>query len=147
VDVINVESVRGIHARFLRAQDKLLTTDTERAGQFAAEHVEQHSDFVARSGGRSMKKATQHRVLRLKNGRIVRIRSPKHYASYIEYGTRAHGPVRARALRFVIGGRVIFARRVRGIRPRKFLYKATWAAGRNLETSLAQGMARLAREF
>ena len=147
MEAIRLDSVRAQHAAFLRKLDALITQDAERAGQFAEEHVERHSDFVARSAARSMKRATRHKVIRAKGGRIIRIRSPKHYASYIEYGTRAHGPVTARFLRFRIGGRLVFTKWVKGIRPRKFLYKATFAAGRKLEAALVVDMATLARKF
>lgn len=50
------------------------------------------------------------------------------YAVFVHQGTRAHGPVRAQALRFEIGGRVIFAKRVRGVKARPFLRNALEAA-------------------
>ena len=147
MEAIKLDYVRVQHAAFLRKLDALIAQDAESAGQFAEEHVKQYSDFVARRGARSMKRATRHKVIRAKGGRIIRIRNPRHYASYIEYGTRAHGPVTARFLRFKIGGKFISTKWVKGIRPRKFLYKATFAAGRKLEAALVVDMATLARKF
>lgn len=51
-----------------------------------------------------------------------------HYALYVHEGTRPHviRPRRAKALRFVVGGRVVFAQRVNhpGTRARPFLRNA-----------------------
>lgn len=54
------------------------------------------------------------------------IGSPKPYVKYPERGTRAHGPVRARALRFQPkgSGRVVFAKWVRGVRAYGFMKRA-----------------------
>lgn len=41
-------------------------------------------------------------------------------ARFLNDGTPAHGPVRAKALRFTIGGKVVFATRVRGIAARNW---------------------------
>lgn len=48
------------------------------------------------------------------------------YAAYQEDGTRAHGPRRARVLRFKPKGSnsFVFAKRVRGVKPAKFLQGA-----------------------
>lgn len=55
-----------------------------------------------------------------------------HYALFVHEGTRAHGPVRAKALRFEIAGRVIFAKRVRGVKARPFLRNAVERAAREV---------------
>ena len=54
------------------------------------------------------------------------IGSPKEYVKFPEDGTRAHGPVTARALRFQPKGsaRVIFAKWVRGVRAYGFMKRA-----------------------
>lgn len=41
-------------------------------------------------------------------------------ALYTEKGTRAHGPVRARVLRFTTQGRVVFTPWVRGVAPQRW---------------------------
>lgn len=53
----------------------------------------------------------------------VAIGSPLPYVKYPEFGTRAHGPVRAKALRFSPKGSqgVVFAKWVRGVRPYAFM--------------------------
>lgn len=55
----------------------------------------------------------------------VAIGSPLDYVKYPEYGTRAHGPVRAKVLRFKPKGSstFVFARWVRGVRPYGFARK------------------------
>jgi hypothetical protein len=47
-----------------------------------------------------------------KNARII--------AGYLNYGTIAHGPVTAKALHWISGGKHIFAKWVRGIKPHPF---------------------------
>ena len=65
------------------------------------------------------------------------------YARFLEWGTRPHEikPRHARALRFVIRGRVVFARRVwhPGIRPRLFVLSAAEALRAELD-DLASGV-------
>lgn len=48
--------------------------------------------------------------------------SPLEYAKYLEHGTRAHGPVRAKYLRFKPKGSstFVFAKWVRGVRAYRF---------------------------
>lgn len=55
----------------------------------------------------------------------VLIGTPLEYAKYPEYGTRAHGPVRAKALRFKPKGSsvFVFAKWVRGVRPYRYAQK------------------------
>jgi hypothetical protein len=66
---------------------------------------------------------------RIRNGRIgtfYEVGSDLPYAWFQHEGTKAHGPVRARRLRFKPkgGGAFVFARWVRGVTPSKFLTKA-----------------------
>lgn len=55
----------------------------------------------------------------------VLIGTPLPYAKYTEYGTRAHGPVTAQALRFKPKGAsaYVFAKWVRGITPYRWAQK------------------------
>lgn len=39
------------------------------------------------------------------------------YSAFLEYGTADHGPVKAKALRWIKNGEVHFAKRVKGIKP------------------------------
>lgn len=50
--------------------------------------------------------------------------SDLEYAIYQEEGTRAHGPRRAKVMRFKSGGKFVFARWVRGVTASHFLRRA-----------------------
>lgn len=54
------------------------------------------------------------------------IGTPVPYAKFQEYGTRAHGPVRAKFLRFKPKGAqgFVFAKWVRGVKPQRFAQRA-----------------------
>lgn len=56
----------------------------------------------------------------------VAIGTPAKYAKYHEYGTRAHGPVRASRLRFKPKGsaKFVYAKWVRGVPAQKFALRA-----------------------
>lgn len=143
---INLGKVMSAHAKFKRAHHALVDKEVESAGKFGVEHVHLYPNFIPRT--RKLQRDTEHRIIRTKAGALIRLTNKSKYAKFIEFGTRAHGPKRARFLRFVgRNGAVVFARRVRGIKPRKFLYRATNAAGRVFETSMRSGMERIARQF
>lgn len=61
-------------------------------------------------------------------GTTVRVGSRSPVAAYLNNGTRAHTirPIGAKALRFYIGGRAVFAKYVRhpGTKPTRFLQRA-----------------------
>jgi len=54
---------------------------------------------------------------------------------YLNFGTEAHGPVTARALRFKIGGKVIFAKWVQGVQPHGMIDRAAGVLRAELETA------------
>lgn len=56
----------------------------------------------------------------------VAVGTPVPYVKYQEFGTRAHGPVRAKMLRFRPKGSAeyVFAKWVRGVQPARFMRKA-----------------------
>ena len=63
------------------------------------------------------------------------IRSTHHATVFVLFGTGLYGPtgrritpVRAQALRFVLGGHVVFAKSVKGQRPNNFLAESLRAA-------------------
>jgi len=60
-------------------------------------------------------------------GDIIKIYMPK-YAIYLEYGTGIYGPLKrpitpkeAKALKFKIGGKTIFAKSIKGMTPQPFI--------------------------
>ena len=75
---------------------------------------------------RSSIRAEQPRIFSLRGS--VKVGSDLEYAAMVNDGTRPHiiRPRRARALRFVVGGRVVYAKFVRhpGTRARPFLDRA-----------------------
>jgi len=67
------------------------------------------------------------------------------HARYLTEGTKAHGPKTAPFLRFVIGGRVIFAKWVRGISKRPFDANAAAAGSQAMSVILNEGAERAVR--
>lgn len=76
--------------------------------------------------GRLRQSVVGRRVRSGRPGIWYEVGSPLDYALYQHEGTRDHGPVRARLLRFKPkgGSTFVFARWVRGVTPSKFLTKA-----------------------
>jgi hypothetical protein len=143
---INLGHVMKAHAKFKQAHSSLLAKEVESAGKFGVQHVHLHPTFKPRT--KNLQRSTAHRIIRTKSASVIRLFNTAKYAKFIEFGTKAHGSKRARFLRFVgRNGQIVFARRVRGIKPRKFLYRATNAAGRVFLTSMGSGMARIAKSF
>jgi hypothetical protein len=143
---INLGKVMSLHAKFKRAHYALFDKEVESAGKFGVQHVHLYPTFKRRTG--NLQNSTEHRILRTKSGSIIRLANKAKYARFVEFGTKAHGPRRARFMRFVgRNGGIVFARRVRGIKPYKFLYRATTAAGRVFEMSMGAGMNRIAKQF
>lgn len=104
-------------ARGLGGAIELVVKKTaERAEELLRERAPRKTGRMAESVGSTV----------LGRAAIVGLRAS--YARFLEFGTRPHEirPRRARALRFSIGGRMIFARRVLhpGIRPRRFVQAA-----------------------
>lgn len=75
--------------------------------------------------GKLRQSIVARRVRQGRPGVWYEIGSPLPYAIYQHEGTRDHGPVRARLLRFKPKGTnaFVFARRVRGVKPSHFLTK------------------------
>lgn len=71
------------------------------------------------------------------------------YSKFLEDGTKAHGPVKAKALKITLpSGAVIFRTWVKGIEPMPFMYPAALKAGDKIAEHFERVEApRLAREF
>lgn len=50
----------------------------------------------------------------------VRFTASAPYARYVLEGTRAHGPVRAQAMHWMVGSKHVYARWVKGVKPNRF---------------------------
>lgn len=150
---INIGGLQRSGKTFLAALNREVDDAVESAGEHAKQHVERHSSFKRRSGSpHSLKDATEYKVVRLKSGRVVKVKSKKKTAAFLEHGTRPH-IIRARRkkmLRFVAkGGGIVFARAVHhpGTRGTHFLWNATNAAFRFAGHALDTAMSRAARRF
>lgn len=146
----NLDALTREHDLFLAREEREIAEALEAAGQHAESFVIDNPGFKPRTG--ALQKATKHRVVRMRNGRVLRITNSKDYAGAIDGGARAHviGPKRGRFLRFIgRGGKVVFARAVNhpGNRPFKFLYRATVSADRVFRADLTRRLDALARSF
>ena len=149
---IDISAVHRAHARFIGKQQVTVIRALDEAGKFAEDHVAAHSRFQRRSPvGQSLKDATEHKFIRTGSGAVVRIFSTKKTAEFLEYGTKPHviRARRARFLRFVVGGKTVFARKVNhpGTRGTRFLYNATNAGFRILGQQLERDLGALAKRF
>lgn len=147
--MINLAKVRTAHQKFLKAHQQMVQQELDAAGKIGADHPRQHATFKHRT--HKLEKSTRYKVVRTRGGHVVRLLNGRRYAPFIEFGTRPHviQARRARALRFVAGGQVLFRKSVNhpGTRPYKFLWRATNAAYRIAGPNLASGMARIAKSF
>lgn len=146
---IDIGSVQRAHSKFQTRHALMVQKAATQAGRFAEQHVQDHPTFTPRTG--NLQKKTSHKVLVRRGGKILRIQNTAKYAAAIDLGAKPHviRPRKARALRFITRGKLVFARKVNhpGNKPYRFLYRATNAAGRVLGKELTEGMEREARRF
>jgi hypothetical protein len=146
----NLEELRREHDRLLAENERMIGDALEVAGRHAVEHVQHFPEFNPQTG--ALQKATKARVVRMRNGRVLKITNTKPYAAAIDTGARAHVivPRKAKMLRFVgKDGRTVFARRVNhpGNKPYRFMFFATDAADRVFRADIEHRMAALAARF
>ncbi len=143
----NLGSLRRDHGRFLAAHSAMVGGVLYDVGNVAVAEVALHPGFTPRSG--DLQKATKPRVVRTRNGRILRVANAKPYARAIEEGSKPH-KIAARvgkALRFIGSGGIVFRRAVNhpGNKPYWFLRSAMGVAGTRAESMLHAGMQRVSR--
>lgn len=143
----SVAKLREGHDRFLAEQTAMVRGALYDAGVVALSEVATHPQFTPRTG--ALQKATKTRLVRGRNGQVIRISNAKAYAGSIEHGSRPH-KITARsgkALRFSTSSGIVYRRSVNhpGNRPYRFLSRATDVAGERLERRLVDGMTRLSR--
>lgn len=150
--ISNLAAVKAGHRRFLAKHARMLDVRTRAAALFIPDYVREHPTFRPRTG--KLQGAVRGRVIRT-GGRVIVIRGDADqrkakYAPFVEFGTRPH-LIRAKkkALRFTVRGQVLFRRSVQhpGTRPYKFLYRATFAAGRKFGRDMQAEMGRIASTF
>jgi hypothetical protein len=112
-------------ARLLRLPGGFVDRDLRRRMQ----RVENEARRLAPGG---MKDGIRSQIRYAEDGPVGTITSTHPATIYVTYGTRPHEirPVRARALRFTVGGRVVYAAVVRhpGTQPNHFLRDALQVA-------------------
>lgn len=96
----------------------------QRAAGKTRDRVIQNVTASGRGGG--LREIHSERIQANAQGVFWEVGSKKDYFKYHEWGTRDHGPRRARVLRFKPGGSsdFVFAKWVRGIRAGHFLQNA-----------------------
>jgi HK97 gp10 family phage protein len=110
---------RGLDVRVVAAQlpAKIRDLLVNKVGAYAYAEMQRHAP--SRTG--KLRRSIRKRV----HGAEVRIGPTEPYAIYVEEGTQPHEivPVNARALRFDVGGQVVFAMHVNhpGTRPQPFV--------------------------
>lgn len=99
-----------------------------RAGQATRRHAIANINALGRVQTGAMKNSIQVRKASttIPESAAYSIGSTVPYAKYQEFGTRGHGPVRAKHLVFRIKGRgpLVFAKWVRGVTAGRFMYNA-----------------------
>ena len=119
-------SVKIDHTKLNAYVSKIATASLERAGSVSASRMRSFilGDDLVHTGKLLGSIAVSH-VQGPDTGKYVLIGTPLPYAKYPEYGTRAHGPVTAKFLRFKPKGSstYVFAKWVRGVRPYRFAQK------------------------
>lgn len=135
---------------FVGEHERMLQHATHYAAEHEKRHVMDYPRFTPRTG--KTQRATKARVLRARNGRLIRLSNARKVATFLEYGTKPHVIMPKKPggrLVFRKGGQLIFARKVNhpGTRPYKFLYRAHRSGYRVLGESLEQGMRRAAMRF
>lgn len=169
---ILIAQVQAKHQRFVASFTQLVDGVANQARTVSLQSVRSHPGFTPRTG--ALQKATKAKVLRLSNGRLVRVSNALPYAPAIDLGAKAHvirpkegygfvGPLlpgqsrRAStdigthrvALRWYVGGRPVFARVVHhpGNRPYSFLRNANWAGYMTAGLLLRRGMRQISNRF
>ena len=146
---INVGAVRRQHALFMRGFEQALDQDVEDAADEAKQRVWQSNDLKHRT--RNLARSTKTKIIRTKSGRIVKVQNDAKYAKAVNSGSRPHviRAKRGKALRFVVGGKVIFRRQVMhpGTQPTLFLKRATEFAFIKLGRSLSVSHRGLTNKF
>ncbi len=144
--IVNLSDVRRAHQKLISATSAGIILELADAGKFAVDYVKTNPTFTPRSGHLQSKTTWVPY-----KGKAIRIQNTAKYALPIEEGSRPHviRPRKAKALRFVVKGKVVFARKVNhpGNRPYRFLRAAAVAAGSRLYHGLETRMDRAAIAF
>jgi hypothetical protein len=154
---VDIRAIRDAHNRFLRKQQNEIDYAAREGGEFGARYAGGHK-FKKPTG--ALEGATKVRVIRTSSGNRLILSNSKKYALAQEYGSGLHAtrgprakyaimPRRAKALRFVINGKVIYSRKVMhpGVPATRWLFQKTEAAGAHEWNQLKRRLGRLAENF
>jgi hypothetical protein len=146
----SVERMGRQHDWFLSETERAIEKALGMSGLAALQRVNSNPPFKPQTG--KLQKATKAKVARLGSGRVLRLTNSKHYASFVEGGTKPHDiPKRpGKVLRFRgAGGGFVFARKVKhpGTRPYKFLSRGLLAARNEFTDEMDRSMSAIAARF
>jgi hypothetical protein len=157
--LFNLAEIHRGHERFKadlrRELDAAL--DEQKLTEEAQAHIKANAAFRSRTGNLVSK--TEAKVVKLKNGRVVKLRNKAKYAAALDSGSGLHGPrhskyiIRARRAKYLrfIGrdGNVVYRKSVLhpGVKPTHFLRTATAVIARKSAERLRAAMARAAEKF
>lgn len=154
--MINIQKVKTHHANFLRKHDAIVAnaTNEQKIEEFVKSHIAQHSGLRVRTG--NLVNSTTAAVIRTRSGALISVRNKAKQAWAQDQGSGLYGRRRAKYrisgnpyLRFMGRSGIVYRRSVMhpGVRPTRFLYNATDAAGRLVASYLATQMYEVARKF
>ena len=155
---LNLAPMLAAHRFLLADHDRMITVAGNAAAEIPQKHVRNNPDGFKHRTGR-LTRATSGRFVRLRGrGGVVLIKNTARHARALNDGSGLFGPSRQpyviaprrkRALRFMVGGREVFTRRVLhpGIRPTHFLFKSAQATHLGFGRRLEDGIEEVARRF
>lgn len=116
--MINIAALKRAHNAFILDLVEEIDLAQEQAGDTLKVNLALHSEFNKPTGKLAAK--TETRLIRTRNGNVLRVSNKAKYALAQERGSGTHAgkgpypirPRRARALRFMSGGAVVFSRGV-----------------------------------
>ncbi len=129
-------------------------TNADKIEAFVKQHITQNSGLIVRSG--NLVNSTTVAAIRTRSGAIISVRNKAKQAWAQDQGSGLYGRRRAKYritgnpyLRFTGRAGIVYRRYVMhpGVRPTRFLYNATDAAGRLVASYLATRMHEVARKF
>lgn len=156
--MLDLQAVKRAHRSFLNNHDRSFDFALSEQRQTAKlqEHIRANAAFKSRTG--NLVKRSVAKVMRTKNGTIVRFQNAAKYAAAQDKGSGKYGPTgmpymiaarRKKALRFVWHGQTIFRRFVMhpGVKPTHFLETAAAVSFRTTGILLREAMTKAAKLF
>lgn len=144
---INLDEIKAAHEALMKEIDEICKDKMKLLGNSAAFHASQTTSFK----GTSLKNSVQYAPKNTKYTLGIRVFTNKSHASFLEEGTKPHviQARKARALRFVKDGNVVFTKSVNhpGTKPTFWFSKATTKAEHQVLPELTNDLERIAQKF